>query len=134
MAVGNQLMTLGTIASEIERQKRKMASDYATISERFETVFKGLERRVRWHRGGMWTVCVIALLGAGFATFAYFRLVDVNPWACAATGGASIDATTAQASTVAPPSVGASGRAAVPGFGADARRPASDARSIRRDE
>ena len=133
VAVGNQLMTLDAIASEIDRQKRKMASDYATISERFETVFQSLDRRIRWHRRGMWAICFIALLGAGFATFAYSRLVDVSPWACVATSTASIEAAT-PATSAAPPVAGGPRHLAAPGVGADARRTVADPHPIRRDE
>lgn len=82
VAVGNQLLTLDAIAEEVSRQKRKMEQDYAAVSEQFTDVFNGLERRVRWHRRGLRAVSMVVIVGALFATLAFVKLVDVNPWSC----------------------------------------------------
>jgi hypothetical protein len=71
VALGNQRLTLGAIAAEVTRQKTKMQKDYVTRSDRFVDVFKALETRIRWHRCGLVVVGVIAVMGAGFATFAF---------------------------------------------------------------
>lgn len=82
LAIVNQWLTLSALASEIERQRKKLVSDYAAISDRFTPIFSGLTGRVLWHRIGLIVVAGIALVGAGFATFAYLRLTVTDPLSC----------------------------------------------------
>lgn len=83
IAIGNQRLTLSAIAAEVTRQKTKMEREYAAISARFIDVFDALAKRIRWHGFGLVAVCMIAFIGAGFATFAFFELLNVDPWSCA---------------------------------------------------
>lgn len=96
VAIGNQRLTLSAIAAEVTRQKTKMKADYAAISDRFVDVFNALEKRIRWHGYGLNVIGLISLIGAAFATFAFIKLVTVNPLTCV-TGAFFTNATSAPA-------------------------------------
>jgi hypothetical protein len=78
----NQWLTLGVLSTEIQRQEEKLKSDYAAISKQFDDVFKSLNRRVCWHRIVLFTIAILALVGAMFATFAFHNVVQTDVSAC----------------------------------------------------
>lgn len=78
----NQWLTLGVLSTEIERQKVKLKSDYAAISEQFNDVFKSLGRRVCWHRAVLAIIAIVAVAGALFATLAFCNVVQTDVGAC----------------------------------------------------
>jgi hypothetical protein len=80
--VVNQWLTLGVLSTEIQRQKKKLRSDYGAISSQFDDVFKSLDRRVCWHRFVLVIIAIVALVGAIFATFAFYSVVQTNVAAC----------------------------------------------------
>jgi hypothetical protein len=82
IAIINQWLTLSAISGEIERQKTKLAADYAAISEQFLDIFKGLSSRIVWHRCALIGVGVIACAGAIFAFLVFARLTAVDPRSC----------------------------------------------------
>ncbi|MEN5081010.1 hypothetical protein ABE438_00860 [Bosea sp. TWI1241] len=82
LAIVNQWLTLTALKDEIDRQKRKLVSDYAAISDKFTPIFSGLAGRIVWHRIGLFVVAIVATLGVAFATFAYLRLTGVDPLKC----------------------------------------------------
>ena len=81
IAIMNQWVTLGPIAEEIKSQQSRMVKDYAAISAQFVTTFRSLTNRVCGHHAALITVGMIAILGAFFATYVYFRLTTA-PLAC----------------------------------------------------
>lgn len=78
----NQWLTLGVLSTEIKRQKAKLKSDYAAISEQFDDVFKSLGRRVCWHRAVLAIIAILAIAGGLFATFAFSNVVQTDVGAC----------------------------------------------------
>lgn len=82
LAIINQWLTLSALAAEIVRQRTKLVADYAAISETFTPIFAGLIFRIRWHRGGLIAIGLIALAGAIFATLAYAKLTPIQPTSC----------------------------------------------------
>ncbi|WEK44293.1 MAG: hypothetical protein P0Y64_05650 [Candidatus Sphingomonas colombiensis] len=78
----NQWLTLGVLSTEIRRQKAKLKSDYAAISEQFDDVFRSLGRRICWHRAVLAIVAILAVAGALFATFAFSNVVQTDVGAC----------------------------------------------------
>lgn len=80
--VVNQWLTLNVLSTEIERQKVKLKSDYAAISEQFNDVFISLGRRVCWHRAVLTIIAIVAVAGALFATFAFSNVVQTDVGAC----------------------------------------------------
>jgi hypothetical protein len=82
LAIVNQWLTLAALRTEILRQQTKLASDYAAIGEQFSDIFSSLRSRICWHRIGLMIVGVVALVGAGFANFAFVRLARVDVVSC----------------------------------------------------
>jgi hypothetical protein len=80
--VVNQWLTLSVLSTEIQRQNAKLKSDYAAISEQFDDVFKSLARRVCWHRVVLGIIAIVAVVGALFATFAFYNVVQTDVGAC----------------------------------------------------
>ncbi|MCT8003167.1 hypothetical protein NZL82_14910 [Sphingomonas sanguinis] len=78
----NQWLTLSVLSTEISRQKAKLKSDYAAISEQFDDVFKSLGWRVCWHRIVLAIIALVAVIGALFATFAFYNVVQTDVAAC----------------------------------------------------
>lgn len=78
----NQWLTLSVLATEISRQKNKLKSDYADISEQFDDVFRSLGRRVCWHRIVLAIIALVAVIGALFATFAFYNVVQTDVGVC----------------------------------------------------
>lgn len=78
----NQWLTLGVLSTEISRQKAKLKSDYAAISEQFDDVFKSLGWRLRWHRIVLAIIALVAIIGALFATLAFHNVVQTDVGAC----------------------------------------------------
>lgn len=78
----NQWLTLGVLSAEIRRQNAKLKSDYAAISEQFDDVFKSLGWRVCWHRIVLAIIAFVAVVGALFATFAFYNVVQTDVGAC----------------------------------------------------
>ncbi len=81
ISIANQWITLSAIDEDIGAQKKRLERDYAAISAQFLTIFESLTRRIRWHRGALISIGIVASAGALFATYAYFRLTEV-PLAC----------------------------------------------------
>jgi len=85
IAIINQWVTLSAIDDDIEAQRRRLEKDYAAIGTQFAKIFQGLAARVRWHRGALIGVGVIAIIGALFATYAYGKL-NTAPSSCFTSG------------------------------------------------
>ena len=82
LALENQRLTLAVIEREIDRQKAKILSDYATIGDRFSDVFAGLRRRILWQRTVLFGIAFVGLVGATLTSVGFAKLVDVDPRAC----------------------------------------------------
>lgn len=81
ISVVNQWVTLSAIDEDIGAQKKRLERDYAAISAQFLTIFENLIGRIRWHRGALIGIGIVAAGGALFATYAYSRLTKA-PLAC----------------------------------------------------
>ncbi len=82
LAAVNQWYTLNTIAIEVDRQKNKINSDYVGISSNFTEPFRIIKRRIRYHKIGIFSIFLIAMIGVAFGTFAFKRLTSVNIFDC----------------------------------------------------
>lgn len=82
IALLNQWLTLDAIASEIARQKTKLARDYADLGSQFTSVFDNLGGRILGHRFALGIIALIALTGAVFATVSFDRVVSVDVGSC----------------------------------------------------
>lgn len=78
----NQWLTLSVLSTEISRQKAKLKSEYAAISEQFDDIFSSLGWRVCWHRIVLAIIALVAVVGALFATFAFYNVVQTDVMAC----------------------------------------------------
>jgi hypothetical protein len=81
IAIVNQWVTLGAIDEDIKAQRQRLENDYAAISLQFVSIFNGLTNRVSWHRKVLIGIGAIAMVGAFFATFAFFQL-NTAPFSC----------------------------------------------------
>lgn len=81
IAIVNQWVTLGAIDEDIRAQRSRLERDYAAITTQFLSIFTSLTSRVRWHRGALIGIVIVAVAGALFATYAYARLTTA-PLAC----------------------------------------------------
>lgn len=70
------------LSAEISRQNSKLKSDYAAISEQFDDVFTSLGWRVCWHRVILTIIAIVAVVGALFATLAFYNVVQTDVGAC----------------------------------------------------
>lgn len=84
VAIVNQWLTLAAIGEDVDAQRERLKTDYAAIGDRFSDVFKGLKGRIRWHYAALIVVAGIAIVGAVFATAAYFRVTDAPSDRCPA--------------------------------------------------
>lgn len=78
----NQWFTLAAIKADLERQKLKLMRDFSEISAQFAGVFTGLANRVWWHRAAMIAIACIAVAGASFATFVFYKVTAVDLLIC----------------------------------------------------
>lgn len=74
----NQWFTLSAIQADVDRQKSKLSSSFAEISDQFSGVFDSLSTRILWHRVTLCAVAVIAICGAVFATVAFYHLTNIS--------------------------------------------------------
>lgn len=82
IAIINQWMTLASIRWEIERQRKKLETDFEIISQDFLGIFRELRRRICWHRGVLVVISVIALGGAILASVVYVNLTTIRTFDC----------------------------------------------------
>ncbi|MFA7441098.1 MAG: hypothetical protein WCZ66_09010 [Sphingomonadaceae bacterium] len=81
-SVVNQWTTLSALARQIDRQRHKLATDYARVSAQFADIFRDLDRRIFWHRLALVVVAVIGLLGAILTTIAFAHLTAPQSVRC----------------------------------------------------
>ena len=74
IAIWNQWATLASISDDIARQKTKFQRDFAALSDQFDTIFVTLAGRIKWQRRFLGFVGVLAVVGAGVATFVAYRV------------------------------------------------------------
>lgn len=82
IAVINQWHTLSVLGGEIKRQQRRLADDYAAVSDQFKDQFDDLIGRVWWHRVALAIVGFVASMGAIVTTWAFIILTDKKPLGC----------------------------------------------------
>lgn len=82
IGVVNQAMTLASISTEVNRQKGKLVSDYAAISDTLTGPFDDLRTRIRRHAAALSIIETVALVGAIGASIAYFKIDAVGFLAC----------------------------------------------------
>lgn len=82
LAITNQWHTLSALASDVRGQRTRLTKDYAAVSDQFDGVFGGLQRRIRWHRKVLGAVLALGLLGVALATMAYLALNQRGSGAC----------------------------------------------------
>lgn len=82
LAITNQWHTLSALASDVRGQRTRLTKDYAAVSDQFDEVFEGLQRRIRWHRKVLGAVLALGLLGVALATMAYLTLNQRGSGVC----------------------------------------------------
>lgn len=82
IAIINQWMTLSSIKWEIERQRKKLETDFESISKDFLSIFNELRRRICWHRCVLSVIGIVAFGGAVLASVAYANLTSVRTRDC----------------------------------------------------
>ncbi|MGN8548593.1 hypothetical protein ACQPTN_29405 [Bradyrhizobium sp. 13971] len=81
-SIVNQFFTLNAISNEIQRQKKRLESDFAAISSKFVGTFTSLSCRIFWYRLVFLVIGAVGIVGAVFATFAYRSLTAVKMAGC----------------------------------------------------
>ncbi|RCW21597.1 hypothetical protein DFR48_110186 [Ciceribacter lividus] len=79
LALINQWLTLSAISAEINRQKRKLETDYADLGSDLTSTFNGLATRICWHRIVLFVIGIVSCAGAAAASVAYIYLIPVSP-------------------------------------------------------
>jgi hypothetical protein len=82
IAIANQWATLASISDDVARQKAKFQSDFAVLSDQFDTIFVTLAGRIKWQRRFLGFVGVLAVVGAGVATFVAYRVTNIAFKSC----------------------------------------------------
>lgn len=78
----NQWYTLNSISGDIARQRTKLNRDFSEITPLFADTFGSLRDRLFWHRAVLLTICAVAIVGAGFATFVFRIVTPIDVLAC----------------------------------------------------
>lgn len=84
----NQSLTLGVLRVEIDRQKRQINREFASVAGSFSDTFSYLSRRAFAQRIILWVIDVVVVLGLLLSHFAYLKLtpparewlVNSLPW------------------------------------------------------
>jgi hypothetical protein len=78
----NQVLTLNAISAEVQRQKKRLESDFAAISPKFIGMFTSLARRICWYRVIYLVIGALGVAGASFATLAFRSLTTASVLSC----------------------------------------------------
>lgn len=83
-AIINQWLTLASIRYEVNRQKKKLKAEYASVADQFVDVFDSLNARIRWHFIVFVGIGVVAMFGAATAVISYQHVTHVSVASCLA--------------------------------------------------
>lgn len=72
--IHNQSHTLGVIETEVDRQKRQMKNEFASIESIFKDAFLYLAKRLSTQRRILWTIDIFVVAGLLLSHVIYFKL------------------------------------------------------------
>lgn len=82
IAIVNQWVTLTAISEEIQRQRGRIAHEFAPVGSQFEDGFASLDTRIWWHRAALIIVGGAALVGLVVCSFAFAKLTVAGSAHC----------------------------------------------------
>lgn len=82
IAIVNQWATLTAISEEIQRQRGRIANEFAAVGSQFEDVFVSLDSRIWWHRAALIIVGGAAIVGLVICSIAFARLTGAGSIQC----------------------------------------------------
>lgn len=81
-SIVNQFLTLNAISGEVQRQKKRLVSEFAAIAPKFLDIFTSLTAKIAWYRVLYIVIGAIGVAGAVFATLAYQALTTTSATGC----------------------------------------------------
>ncbi|SCX03932.1 hypothetical protein DSM25559_0370 [Agrobacterium rosae] len=84
VAIYNQLMTLKNIDDDLERQEKKLETDYASVAGSFLHIYRKLKKRVGTHRRVLFAIAGFSWLGVFLTWYIFNQLTTPEILSCLA--------------------------------------------------